>query len=146
MATEQCVDCGNLVSTAAKKCPHCGRPLKKLVTGPRFLIVTLAALVVLIFVSNQRYQKTQEESNVRFEETLKRARGAGAELSDRIFDDVARDQVAQYQISKRKGDAIQICVQAGMVVAAYLQAKDESEYRRWVDVRTSDCKRAGVPL
>ena len=44
---------------------------------------------------------------------------------------VATDAVKQYQITKRQGDKMQICVQAGLVTAAFLQAKAEDDYREW---------------
>jgi len=37
-------------------------------------------------------------------------------------------QYFQYEIAARHGGAIDVCVQAGLVTAAYLQAKDESHY------------------
>jgi hypothetical protein len=42
-----------------------------------------------------------------------------------IENKVASDAVEQYRIAERQGDKMQICVQAGLVSAAYLQAKDE---------------------
>jgi hypothetical protein len=54
-----------------------------------------------------------------------------------IHNQVATDAVAQYDIAKRQGDAMQACVQAGMVSAAWLQAKDEAE--------KADCAGAGTP-
>ena len=58
---------------------------------------------------------------------------------------VAADAVKQYQIAKRQGDKIQICVQAGLVTAALLQAKDEDDYREWKATEHHDCVMAGVP-
>jgi hypothetical protein len=57
---------------------------------------------------------------------------------------VANDAVAQYGIAKRQGDAMQVCVQAGMVSAAWLQAKDETQYGQWKAVEKADCARAGL--
>jgi len=37
------------------------------------------------------------------------------------------------------------CVHAGMVAAAYLQAKDQGSYARWKEVERQDCNAAGVP-
>ena len=63
---------------------------------------------------------------------------------NKIENQVAADSVEQYNIAKRQGDAMQICVQAGMVSAAYLQAKDESNYQTWKTTEDADCKAAGV--
>jgi hypothetical protein len=62
-----------------------------------------------------------------------------------IEDQVAADSVVQYGIAKRNGSAIDVCVQAGMVSAAYLQAKDEPHYRQWKKTEDDDCKKAGMP-
>lgn len=64
---------------------------------------------------------------------------------DNIYQKVADDAVAQYNIANRQGDKIQICVQAGLVSAAYLQAQNEESYRNWKDIQKIDCKRAGMP-
>lgn len=62
----------------------------------------------------------------------------------KIEDQVATDAVNQYNIAKKSSDPIQICVQAGLVAAAYLQAKDESNYLAWKETEKADCKRAGM--
>jgi hypothetical protein len=64
---------------------------------------------------------------------------------DRIEDQVAVDMVSQYNLAKQSGDVIQICVQAGMVSAGYLQANDQSNYLKWKGVEKADCKKAGMP-
>ena len=61
-----------------------------------------------------------------------------------IEQQVAKDMTEQYNIAKRSGDKMQTCVQAGMVAAAYLQAKDESNYNKWQRTKKRDCKAAGV--
>ena len=62
-----------------------------------------------------------------------------------IQDQVAKDAVDQYEIAARQGDPIQKCVQAGMVSAAYLQAKDETNYQTWKAREKLDCSVAGLP-
>lgn len=57
---------------------------------------------------------------------------------------VADDVVQQFDIARRQGDPIQICVQAGLVSAAYLQAKDEDKYRKWKQVEADFCRAAGI--
>jgi hypothetical protein len=61
-----------------------------------------------------------------------------------IKDKVAADAVAQYGIAKRNGTAIDACVQAGMVGAAYLQAQNEPQYQRWKQTEKADCAKAGI--
>jgi hypothetical protein len=63
----------------------------------------------------------------------------------KIENQVATDAVSQYEIAKREGNAIQVCVHAGLVSAAYLQAKDEPNYQKWKKIENDDCRRAGVP-
>lgn len=63
---------------------------------------------------------------------------------DSTYDKVSSDMVAQYDIAKKQGDPMQTCVQAGMVSAAYLQAKDEAKYNEWKAIEKTDCKAAGI--
>ena len=44
---------------------------------------------------------------------------------------VSEDAVQQYQMISRNGSAMDRCVHAGLVVAAYLQANDERNYQLW---------------
>ncbi|MEQ1908020.1 MAG: hypothetical protein ABMA15_04315 [Vicinamibacterales bacterium] len=57
---------------------------------------------------------------------------------------VAADAVAQYGIAQRNGSAMDVCVQAGFVTAAYLQAQDEANYQRWKQTEKADCAKAGI--
>lgn len=63
---------------------------------------------------------------------------------DSTYDKVSSGMVAQYDIAKKQGDAMQTCVQAGMVSAAYLQAEDEAKYNEWKAIEKTDCKAAGI--
>jgi hypothetical protein len=58
---------------------------------------------------------------------------------------VADDMIADYNTAKATGDDIKLCVQAGMVVAAFIQANDAEKTREWSAVEKADCERAGVP-
>lgn len=57
---------------------------------------------------------------------------------------VANDFEKQYNVAVRQGNSISICVQAGLVSAAYLQANDEMNYRKWKSIEKNDCARAGI--
>jgi hypothetical protein len=61
-----------------------------------------------------------------------------------IYEQVVTEAVAQYQIAKRQGDPMQICTQAGLVTAGYLQAQNESQYRAWKAIEKADCEKAGL--
>jgi hypothetical protein len=76
--------------------------------------------------------------------TIGQDRAVASSMAD-IENKVAVDAVAQYEIAKRQGDAMQTCVQAGMVSAAYLQAKNEAQYTSWKATEKADCARAGLP-
>lgn len=67
-----------------------------------------------------------------------------AETMRTIEQQVAQDTVDQYNITKQSGTAIDQCVHAGMVAAAYLQAKDQSSYANWKATEKRDCELAGV--
>lgn len=62
----------------------------------------------------------------------------------KIHDKVATDAVAQYEIAKRQGDRIQTCVSAGLVSAAFLQAKNEPKFTEWKATEKADCAAAGL--
>lgn len=68
----------------------------------------------------------------------------GDNNSENIEKQVATDSVEQYNIAKNQGDLMMICVQAGFVSAAYLQAKDDTNYNKWKDIEKVDCSRAGL--
>ncbi len=61
-----------------------------------------------------------------------------------VNDSVANDAINEYQIAKRQGDRMQVCVQAGMVAAALLLAKNEADYRTWKNIEHVDCAEAGI--
>jgi len=63
----------------------------------------------------------------------------------RIERQVAEDAVKQYDIAKRSGSAMDAYVHAGLVCAAYLQAKDEPNYQKWKKIEAEEARRAGMP-
>lgn len=63
---------------------------------------------------------------------------------ENIEKQVATDSVDQYNIAKKQGDPMMVCVQAGFVSAAYLQAKDDANYNKWKDIEKADCSKAGL--
>ncbi len=69
---------------------------------------------------------------------------SGQAYLEDIHKQVAADAVTQYQITSRSGSAMDKCVQAGLVAAAFLQAKDEPYYKGWKERETADCKAVGV--
>ncbi len=65
---------------------------------------------------------------------------------ENIYQQVASDAVQQYEIAKRNGSKMDACVHAGIVAAAYLQAKNEMSYQQWKRIESTDCSSAGIPL
>lgn len=129
MPSIKCENCSNEISKKAATCPKCGHPNKKAehLSGGQVLLYLAIAGAGLWWWAGGGLEKQ-----------------AAHEMS-KIEDQVAADSVNQYNIAKRQGDTMQICVQAGLVSAAYLQAKDEANYQHWKKIEDSDCRAAGVP-
>jgi len=70
-------------------------------------------------------------------------RQADVEMA-RINRQVVNDQIEQLKITIKHGSPMEICVQAGLVTAALLQAKDEAGYAEWKKVERKACKAAGL--
>ena len=65
--------------------------------------------------------------------------------SSSVEKQVAEDAEAQYKIVRSSGGAVDRCVQAGLVAAAWLQAKDSDRYEQWKRTEINECRAAGVP-
>lgn len=125
----KCSGCGGEISPKATTCPQCGHPnekAKNLSGGQVLLYIALSGGFIWFFAGGGLDREVAKEMR-------------------KIENQVAADAVNQYQIAKRQGDPMQICVQAGFVSAAYLQAKDEPNYQQWKSIESEDCRRAGVP-
>jgi len=64
---------------------------------------------------------------------------------DSIHRQVIKDSIDQLNIAIKGGDPIDICVYAGMLSAAYLQAKDEEGYIKAKAFEKKACENAGIP-
>jgi hypothetical protein len=131
LAMKPCRECKKEISSDANPCPFCGKKKphgssKVVLFGGGFLV-----LVWLVWLIGGGAQKQVEEQT--------------AATMGQIEQKVATDAVAQYDIAKRNGDPIQTCVQAGMVSAAFLQAKDETNFNQWKATEKADCAKAGMP-
>lgn len=62
----------------------------------------------------------------------------------KIENQVALDAEKQYKIAKKQGDKMQTYVQASLVAAAYLQAKDEANYNKWKEIENKHAKEVGM--
>lgn len=129
MSMINCEACGNTISKKAGVCPKCGHPNKEsnhLSLGQVVFYLGIAIGFILW------------KANGGFETQV------ANDLSN-IQNQVATDSVSQYNIVKNQGDLMSICVQAGMVAAAFLQAKDNANYTKWKQIEDVDCRAAGVP-
>ena len=63
---------------------------------------------------------------------------------DDIYKKVMYDAIEQYNIAAREGDPMQMYTQAGLVVAACLQAQDEEAYRAWKKTQKELAKQIGL--
>ena len=63
---------------------------------------------------------------------------------DKIENQVASDSEKQYEIAKRNGSDMDAYVQAGLVCAAYLQANDEFNYKKWKAIENQLAKKIGL--
>lgn len=66
------------------------------------------------------------------------------EQIDNISDHVAQEQIKQYNIAKKNGSDMDAYVQASMVSAAFLQAKDEVNYKKWKKIEKELAKKVGL--
>lgn len=63
---------------------------------------------------------------------------------DNISSSVARDAEKQYEIAVKNGEHMDAYLQAGLVAAAYLQAKDEGNYKKWKKIEKEAGKKVGI--
>ena len=68
-----------------------------------------------------------------------------SQVDDEINQQVADDAVRQFEIARRNGTAMDVCLQAMGVSAAYLQANNEPKYAQWKIIEKQACRSAGMP-
>jgi hypothetical protein len=126
MALTSCLECKKEISTNANTCPHCGTKMPHSSAKAGVIIggVLSAGLLAWLFGGGPEHE--------------------AAEMMSEAGRQVATDTVAQYEIARRGGDAMQICVHAGLVSAIYLQNQDEPAYRKWKAIEEKDCRSAGL--
>jgi hypothetical protein len=57
---------------------------------------------------------------------------------------VAQDAEKSFQIAVEGGDAMDAYVQAGLVAAAYLQANDADNYKKWKEIEKTLVRKVGL--
>lgn len=63
---------------------------------------------------------------------------------DDLYQNVATDFVAQYELTKQHGSRVDRCLAAKQVAAAYLQAKSTAPYAEWKTIEGEECEEAGL--
>ena len=126
MALKKCKDCRKEYSDDSAKCIHCGANNPKNVMTQAITALLFVVLFLWLFVFGGFDFWTESSM-------------------DDIYQQVAKDAEEQFRISLTGEDKIQICVQAGLVSAAHLQAKNGEEYRRWKQLEDRACAVAGIP-
>jgi hypothetical protein len=63
----------------------------------------------------------------------------------KLENQVALDSERQYEIAKNSGNGMDSYVHAGLVAAAYLQAEDEVNYKKWKEIEKQEAKNIGMP-
>lgn len=114
-----------------------GRPLLYTVLGILGVFTIALAVFVVIPDNEQSTQNTNSDRDLMTK--------ADVSQMDSVALQVAKDTEVQFGIASHHGDKMQICVQAVMVSAAYLQGKDEASYGKWKTIEKHDCKQAGMP-
>lgn len=127
MALVKCHECNNEVSSEANVCPKCGVKLKTTYNKISAYASIIFVIAIVFYFFGGGLERQTELTMIDIEKK------------------VANDSVIQYEIANRNGTAIDICVHAGFVSAAFLQAKDESNYKKWKELESIDCKTAGMP-
>jgi|ERR1700680_412314 len=85
-------------------------------------------------------QEIQKQSAVTMQEIENKVAADAVEK----YEIARRNYLSETEVSAMRASAIDVCVQAGLVTAAYLQAKDEAHYQEWKRKESVDCERAGL--
>jgi len=136
----ECPNCKKQLADNAKSCPECGYDFNKkknLLVGCGIGCLSIIGILIILGIIGALFGDNEAINKQMVE--------AGNNYVEQVQNQVAQDAVEQYNIAKRQGDKIQICVQAGIVSAAYLQAKDETNYQKWKAIEKAECKAAGMP-
>lgn len=106
----------------------------------RILGLILVVLFVMASCSKKKISTPSQTQTVSANQTLSQPSQSNMDYKRDLANRVADDYKSQYQIAKGNGDKARMCALAGLVATAYLNAKDEENYRLWRYYEEKDCK------
>lgn len=65
--------------------------------------------------------------------------GAMAASEKAVTSEVVRDSIKEYNTARETGDMASVCVHAGLVKEACIQAHDEKCAKEWAEIEKADC-------
>jgi hypothetical protein len=144
MALVSCPECSKEVSSQAVACPHCGLPLGKAHAsnvsasqpskpanwaGIRVMFYLLIFVGFTLLCAYRMNEINHPTDKSRQQDT----------------DQITADAIREYEIARQSGNASEAYVHAAAVAEAFLQAHDQANYQKWVNIRRTEALRAGVP-
>lgn len=66
------------------------------------------------------------------------------EQTELVFDQIIQESIDRYEIVKNEGNAMDTCLQAGVVKSAMLASKNEVGFKKWKSIEKVDCYKAGM--
>lgn len=94
----------------------------KAVLGTIAVVVTLIVMIAMAWPSGEEVQSSVDD----------------------LYTQQAVDYEEQYQMLQKEGDPVELCVRAGFVAEAYLQARDNDNFGKWHAIEEADCAAAGI--
>ena len=153
---EKCPFCAAEIQDAAVVCKHCNRAIGK-APGHHYKSLQLSSAPAIFFTASPRnliaivvlatiagWFRLGGGLTTFPSDMNKVQRPAVQRPVDDIHKRVLPEVLDQYNITKRNGSLIEICLHAGMVSAAYLRGNDEANYTKWKATEIADCKAAGM--